>query len=162
MILWDSQCEGASSSSRFLHLPLQNRKAGQVRIIVERKKIATWKTSFKKHLLIWETSTKVLCLWWGWNMKSSRFKMLDPTLVQIPDRCYCAHFPAKRFKSEMSKSIHLNSTVLKSRQIFSFISSRFLGGDNPDTFFSRPQRSRCSISMLVVQKDLKLFKRSKA
>ena len=89
-------------------------------------------------------------------MKSSRFKMLDPTLVQIPDRCYCAHFPAKRFKSEMSKSIHLNSTVFKSRQIFSFISSRFLGGDNPDTFFSRPQRSRCSISMLVVQKDPKL------
>ena len=89
-------------------------------------------------------------------MKSSRFKMLDPTLVQIPDRCYCAHFPAKRFKSEMSKSIHLNSTVFKSRQIFSFISSRFLGGDNPDTFFSRPQRSRCSISMLVVKKDPKL------
>ena len=88
-------------------------------------------------------------------MKSSRFKMLDPTLVQIPDRCYCAHFPAKRFKSEISKSIRL-TTVFKSRQIFSFISSRFLGGDNPDTFFSRPQRSRCSISMLVVQKDPKL------
>ena len=91
-------------------------------------------------------------------MKSSRFKMLDPTLVQIPDRCYCAHFPAKRFKSEISTSIRL-TTVFKSRQIFSFISSRFLGGDNPDTFFSRPQRSRCSISMLLVQKDPKLFKR---
>ena len=119
------------------------------------------KSQYEKHLLIWKTSTwktstKVLCLWWGWNMKSSRFKMLDPTLVQILDRCYCAHFPAKRFKSEMSKSIHLNSTVFKSRQIFSFISPRFLGGDNPDTFFSRPQRSRCSISMLVVKKDPKL------
>ena len=72
------------------------------------------KSQHEKHLLIWKastwkTSTKVLCLWWGWNMKSSRFKMLDPTLVQIPDRCYCAHFPAKRFKSEMSKSIQLFS-----------------------------------------------------
>ena len=147
---------------RFLiFLPISTPAPSEQESWTSENHCAESKSQHEKHLLIWKastwkTSTKVLCLWWGWNMKSSRFKMLDPTLVQIPDRCYCAHFPAKRFKSEMSKSIHLNSTVFKSRQIFSFISSRFLGGDNPDTFFSRPQRSRCSISMLVVKKDPKL------
>ena len=82
-----------------------------------RVKISTWKTSFDMGNINMK-NIDVLCLCWGWNMKSSRFKMLDPTLVQIPDRCYCAHFPAKRFKSKMSKSIQLFSNPDKFSHLF--------------------------------------------